>query len=502
VKSYHPYQYLGAKRKRNRPLKGASIFFLLGFILLSTLTFSQDKLRIKNGDLLIENPDQVDESILLISNDRGQVELLQKNTTIESDSTYYFDKRNYAEALGNVYINQNDSIDIYANEAFYYGNTEKSILKGEVALLKDFYSLQTEKLNYDLKRKIATYDTGGELSDTSSTLTSKKGTFFVNQDKAIFTDSVVLVTPTQRIETEKLTYNTNDKWAFFEGETTIYEENRVIKTTKGKYNTESGEAVLESASEILQDGQIIKAENSYFNGETGEAVLEGDPEIDDEEKFAKADKFIISEDGGLGKAEGNVYLKDKINNAEIFADLVEEIEPDLFFAKGNVDATSWKDSINLKAQSAKINQVEETLYATDDVIFTILNQGTQLLTDTLDVNQNTGKSIATGRPFLSSIDQGDSLYLISKRMEAVRNIFEQDTVYDFIADKNVMLFKSNLQAIADSAYVNQRDSLITLFNNPVLWNDSTQMSADTIRIFLTGQEIDRVEFRKNCFFSH
>ncbi len=500
MKWYHPYQYLAARRTRNRILNLRSFLFVFTLLLCSNLSLSQDKLRIINGDLLIRNPDQPNESIFLESNKKGQVQLIQKNTTIESDSTNYFDKRNYAEALGNVFINQDDSIDIYSNEAFYYGNTEKTILTGEVALLKDFYSLQTEKLNYDLRTKVATYNTGGELADTSSTLTSKRGTFYVNDDRAVFKDSVVLVTPTQRIETDKLTYSLNDKWAFFEGPTTIYEEEQVIKTTKGKYNTETGEAILQSPSEIFRDGQVIKTDKGSFNTETGAAILEGNPEIDDDEKFAKADRFIITDESGFGKAEGNVYLKDKKNNAEIYADQVEELEEDLYFATGNVDATSWKDSINLKAQRAKINQVDETLFATDDVVFTILNQETQLLSDTLDVDQKIGKGIATGRPFLSTVDQGDSIFLISKRMEAVQNIQEQDTVYDFIADKHVMLFKSNIQAVADSAYVNQRDSMITLYKNPVLWSDSTQMSADTIRIFLKGKEIDRVEFRDNCFF--
>lgn len=500
MKWFQPYQFLVVKRKRNKTLRVLSFVFLFATLLLSVNGYSQDKLKIKNGDLLIKNPDQTNESIWLYSNKRGQVELIQKTTTIESDSTKYYEARNYAEALGNVYINQNDSIDIYANEALYYGNSEKTILKGEVALLKDFFSLQTDKLNYDLREQIATYDTGGELSDTSSTLTSKKGTFFVNEDRAVFTDSVVLVTPTQRIETEELRYNTNDKWAFFTGETTIYEDDQVIKTTKGRYNTETGEAILEAPSEILRDGQVIKTNSGTFNGETGEAILEGNPEIDDEEKYAKADRFIIPEDGGLGKAIGNVYLKDKKNDSEIYAEEVEELEGDEILAKGNVDATSWKDSINLKAQSALINQVKETLFATDDVVLTILNQDTQLLADTLDVDQLNGTGVATGRPFLSTVDEGDSLFMISKRMEAVQSIVEQDTVYDFVIDKNVMLFKTDLQAIADSAYVNNRDSLITLYKNPVIWTDSTQMSADTIRIYLKGKEIDKVEFRKNCFF--
>jgi len=487
--------------KRNRHL--IPIRFLLLFLSIfvcHSIGVSQDKLRILNGDLVITNPDQQNESIWLYKNKKGQAKLIQKTTTIEGDSTKYFEARNYAEAKGNVYINQDDSIDIYSKEALYYGNTRKAILQGEVALLKDFYTLQTERLNYNFATKVATYTTGGELTDTSSTLTSKRGTYYVDKAEALFTDSVVLTSPERRIETDKLRYNLEDKWAYFEGETTIYEEDRIIKTTKGRYNTDTGEAELDSPSEIFQDGQVIKTDRGTFNTDTGEALLEGNPEIDDEDKFATAETFILTERNGIGRAIGNVYYKDKKNNSELYADEVEQLNDDEFEAIGSVDLTNWEDSINLKAQYAKVNQLKEEFFATDDVILTILNQDTQLLTDTLEVYQQEGIGKAYGRPFLSTINEGDSIYLIAREMEAVQREFEQDTLYDFIANRDVLLFKSDLQARADSAYVNNIDSTITLFRNPVIWSDSTQMSADTIRIFMKEKEIDKVEFRQNCFF--
>lgn len=85
-------------------------------------------------------------------------------------------------------------------------------------------------------------------------------------------------------------------------------------------------------------------------------------------------------------------------------------------------------------------------------------------------------------------------------MTAIRQINEQDTLYDFSANKHVLLFKSDIQARADSAYFAQQDSIITLFKNPVLWTDSIQLSADTIKIYLEKEGIKKVEFRQNCFF--
>src|SRR5690606_35779224 len=44
---------------------------------------------------------------------------------------------------------------------------------------------------------------------------------------------------------------------------------------------------------------------------------------------------------------------------------------------------------------------------------------------------------------------------------------------------NVKIFKSDLQAIADSAYYGYADSVIRCFGKPIIWSQGSQLSADT-----------------------
>ncbi len=454
--------------------RSKSLFsFCLVLLLLFTLTtvYGQQKLEIVNGNLIITELNKENQSITLISNEKGQAKLIQKNTTVESDSTIYFEKRNFAQAIGHVYINQDDSIDVYANRANYYGNEQRAELIGEVALLNDVYSLQTERLDYDLKNKIATYKTGGELSDTSTNLTSKKGTYYVGEERAVFQDSVVLINPERRIETEKLTYNLADHWAYFEGPTTIYEKEQTIKTTAGKYNSETGEAVLSNRPEIIGDSTI-----------------------------AQAEIVNLDQKSGLGEASGEVYLKDLKNNSELFAQHVKQINEDEIEATGQqVIMNNWEDSIQLKADYTLVNQKLKNFFARNNAQIKLLNQEAELIADSLNYNDSLGIGHAMGRPFLSAYDGKDSIYIVAKLIKAIRRVEEKDSLYDFSADRDVLLYNAKLQARADSAYYNQKDSIITLYKNPVIWSDSTQMSADTIKIYIKEEGINKVEFRQNAF---
>ena len=459
-------------RKNSQTLFTQLAVFCILLIGSAVNSFGQDQLQIENGELVYSRPNESNESQWLYTNEEGQARLRQKNTTIEADSIKNFEARNYAEALGNVYINQADSIDIYSQSGKYYGNERRAVLQGEVALLQDIYTLQTDRLNYNFNTRTATYNTGGELSDTTSTLTSIKGSYNLATEVAIFTDSVVLISPERRIETEELTYYLATNWAEFNGPTTIYEQDKVITTTKGRYNTA-----------------------------TGAADIEGNPVIESEGTLFSADNVQLDEQGGIGQADGNVYYLDRENNVELTSDRAKQIDSVRIEATGNVFINSLEDSITLTTTRAIVNNNDKEFFARENVVMKMLSQDTELIADSLDLFDKRGYAIAQGRPFLTTVQDKDSIFLIAETLEAVRQdtLVQQDSVYNFIANRNVKLFKSNLQAIADSSYVNNIDSTITLFKRPVIWNDSTQISADTIRIFLKNKEVERIEFLSRPF---
>ncbi len=60
------------------------------------------------------------------------------------------------------------------------------------------------------------------------------------------------------------------------------------------------------------------------------------------------------------------------------------------------------------------------------------------------------------------------------------------------------IFKSDLQAVGDSLSFNTTDSIISLFYNPILWQDTSQLLADTIDIYLRNEALEKVHLKRKA----
>jgi len=98
----------------------------------------------------------------------------------------------------------------------------------------------------------------------------------------------------------------------------------------------------------------------------------------------------------------------------------------------------------------------------------------------------------------------------------VRKYFEQDTLF-MIADTlisqdselpeerfllafpDMRMIKSELAGRSDSMVYRYADSTIYLFNDPVMWNNKSQITADSIHILIANQTIEKAFLRSNSF---
>ncbi len=64
---------------------------------------------------------------------------------------------------------------------------------------------------------------------------------------------------------------------------------------------------------------------------------------------------------------------------------------------------------------------------------------------------------------------------------------------------NVRLFKSDLQAVADSVYYGYPDSMMRFFGRPMIWAQGSQMTADTIFMQVQNEQLDNMLLVSNAF---
>nr|WP_284040307.1 OstA-like protein [Sphingobacterium sp. lm-10] len=67
------------------------------------------------------------------------------------------------------------------------------------------------------------------------------------------------------------------------------------------------------------------------------------------------------------------------------------------------------------------------------------------------------------------------------------------------AYRKVRMFKSDLQAVADSVYYGMQDSMFRFMGKPMIWSDGSQISADTIFMQMVNRKLDNALLKDNAF---
>ncbi|WP_293879580.1 OstA-like protein [Sphingobacterium sp. UBA1498] len=90
---------------------------------------------------------------------------------------------------------------------------------------------------------------------------------------------------------------------------------------------------------------------------------------------------------------------------------------------------------------------------------------------------------------------------LKNAQEGKSDSLAQDTAKTRIikAYYNARLFKSDLQAVADSMYYGMQDSMFRLMGKPMMWAENSQISGDTIFLQVKNQKLDNSLLVGNAF---
>ena len=104
---------------------------------------------------------------------------------------------------------------------------------------------------------------------------------------------------------------------------------------------------------------------------------------------------------------------------------------------------------------------------------------------------NAADSIARDTAMLDTMAR-DSMLIDSASLEPP---FPADSSYKMIkAYRNVRMYRSDTQLVCDSLVVLNTDSIIRLYREPILWNESNQVTSDSMAIHTMNQNIRKAHF--------
>lgn len=395
---------------------------------------------------------------ILTRNNSSQVHVKHKGIELWCNEAIYYGNEDFIEAFGNVRVKQGDSINMTSKYVEYSGKTQLAYASGDVILIDPDSKLYTDILHFDRIRQQAYYNQKGKVvRDTSGTITSTRGRYYMTSKKYQFVDNVKLVNPEYIIDTEQLDFYTESGFAFLYGPTTITSEASVIYCERGYYNTNNDTGYFVKKSKINYNDRIVEGDSLYF---------------DRNKSFASA--------------TNNITVTDTLNNSIIkghYAEIFRE-----------------KDSVFITKRALAITEQE------NDSIF--------MHSDTLMVTGPADNRIIRGyynaKMFKSNLSgKADSIHINQKSgLTQLINFYDLDSDV-FTKKKHPILWHFESQITGDSIHLisnskNETLDSLKVFNNAFVINKDSlgegynQISGKRLNGLFVDNALETIDVIKNA----
>lgn len=426
----------------------------------------------------------------------GDVKLRHDSTYLFCDTAYLFGL--HVDAVGNTSIVQGDSLKIFADTLGYNSQTGIAWLIGRVLLLNGDQELYTDRLRYDTRTRIATYEHGAWLSRTDTRIFSINGTYDVSNRLVWFKDSVLVQSPEFRLKADSLGYDVEQERTLFAGPTRIKLDQADLYCESGYYSLRDEVGLFKQNAQFADTAKQAIGDQIFYNRKTGSIRLIGNErpaEYREKERLALGDTLQYNERTGDFRIRGSAELYDGEQALE-----AEGID---YNTRTERFSTLGRSTLKDGSQTLEADRVYNA--DSSDLVFV---KGSVLLSDSVNkfdlrcdsaiFQKSRSYFSAMGRPpVLRFAMDSDTLYLIADRIVSERT---EDSIATrrIRAYPHVFLYKSDMQAVCDSASYEMADSSFTLFRDPVVWSDSTQFTSDTLAIKLSGNRVDSILLLRNA----
>ncbi len=244
-----------------------NLLFILCFSLAS-FCFAQEKqkITIEYAGRGYSDPEIEDGALIFLRDESQQVHFIHKGIDMWCDKAIYYQDQDFIEAFSNVIMKQGDSINMVAKYLEYSGKTQLAFARGDVVLTEPQSTLTTDKLYFDRNRQIAYYNSKGKVErDSSGTITSQVGRYYMESQKYQFTKDVVLVNPEYTLTTERLDFFSENGHAYLFGPSTIVGETSTIYCERGFYNTNNDTGYFQRNAKIDYDSRTVVGDSLFFD---------------------------------------------------------------------------------------------------------------------------------------------------------------------------------------------------------------------------------------------
>ena len=387
----------------------------------------------------------------------------QGNRFIFCDSAYFYPRKNFVKAMGNVQIAEEGASTISAKTMDFDANTGTLMARGDANFTKDQTNLRAPAIDYNINSKIAYYFGNGTMTDGKNQLSSESGSYDTGTKNLFARKNVKAKGATDdgqsyEIASDTLQYNDGSKLMNWKGKNAkITTKDGVIESDEGEFNTKTKKSKLKGKKNVVENTEYrFKGDFLDYDQIQNSGYAKGNAEI-----FSKKDNILINAQEGKFNGKqgisrfygGRAYMR-MIDEAKdtlwVVADtlvsigskmrdknekqtkqdsLKEAKEPKMMFAYHNVKV--YKSDLQGICDSLVYNMKDSVVrFYREPVLW---NAGNQVSADSLDIlnkNNKPYKILLRENAFVISKDSvGNYNQMKGKYIDALLKDGKMDKVF-------------------------------------------------------------------------
>ena len=476
----------------------------------------------------------------------GPARFLHNDTFLICDTALWNVRTNEIFAISNVKILQDQTV-LTGDKLTYYVDRDLAEFRGSLVQLedKDHNVLRTEFLDYNTRDSVAIFFNGGSMKDAEGqVIESRTGTYDSKAKTFTFSDNVNMFTDSVFVKTTNLVYDSARNKASFGFGTDAWSEDNMLTSNAGWYDRNKEIFLFRLDVHGMSDTQEGWADSLFYYRPTGDIELLGNAQVTDTTRDMSAvagrmlytdslSRLVMTREPaviGVVKSEtappDSVYfgadsivaqslmmfqIEDAVKSAaksrleDLSVDAVQNYRQTAAKAAAEAAAKAAEndpnrpkggkkggaDKVEGDVKAPKVGAVDKVIDPNAEAAgLDSKPAGTDSLRTGLD-------SLAVGSDSLASAT--DSLAV---QTDSIPEPLDSTKISFITAVKNVKLYKSDIQIACDSLAYNDLDSLVRMYERPIVWNESNrQYSADSLFAVLKNQSLQKASLMSNAFIT-
>ena len=371
----------------------------------------------------------------------AQKEKTKKIEIVHANSLEYNEKINpdVRRFIGDVQFKHND-FNMYCDSAYFHPTSNKMDAFSNIHVVRgDTLHLYGDFLSYDGNTNIGKVRKNVKLKDKEAVLLTDSLDFNTEKNHAHYTEGGKIKNEDKTITSIKGDYYSSEKMAYFKDSVIVESPDYTVKADTLSYNTETETAFFTGPTDIYSDSSYLYCERGWYKTKKNEFLFTKNALYRKGNRILKGDTLYYDEPRGFGQIKQNAEMIDTAKN------------------------------IILKGHYSEYKENPNSAFLTDSALMIYVDS------------------------------ENDSLFLHS---DTLRSQYDSTESYRiFKAYNKVKFFKSNLQGKCDSLLYSLQDSAIRMFYDPVMWSDTNQITADTIKIFTENNQISKFRLIDKSFMA-